>query len=137
MAPATRDRVRSAADELRYEVDPQASRLATGRTMTIGLVAPLFGLWYADRVVGETPGAGVWSLPLWVYRVGMLVWALWLAAGLVRGIAWGWSTFNEGGLWRTLSLRRAPATPEEDTLAERAPLAEEGAPGAPRPDEEP
>jgi len=51
VAPATRDRVRSAADELRYEVDPQASRLATGRTMTIGLVAPLFGLWYADRVV--------------------------------------------------------------------------------------
>ena len=67
--------------------------------------------WYADRVTGSTPAAGVMSLPLWVYRVGMLVWALWLAAGLVRAIGWGWRAFGEGGLWRKLVLRRAPAAP--------------------------
>jgi len=68
--------------------------------------------WYADRVVGETPGAGVVSLPLWAYRVGMLVWALWLAASLVRAIGWGWRSFGEGGFWRRLGLRRTPRTGE-------------------------
>jgi LacI family repressor for deo operon, udp, cdd, tsx, nupC, and nupG len=51
VAAETRARVRDAATALNYEVDPQASGLATGKTMTIGLVAPLFGLWYADQVV--------------------------------------------------------------------------------------
>lgn len=51
VAPATRERVLAAAAELEYETDPQASRLASGRTMTVGLVAPLFGTWHADRVV--------------------------------------------------------------------------------------
>jgi hypothetical protein len=67
--------------------------------------------WYADRVSGELPGARVFSLPLWVYRVAMLAWALWLAAGLVRGVAWGWRAFGEGGFWRPLPLWRRPATP--------------------------
>lgn len=51
VAPATRARVEAAARELRYEIDPQASSLASGRTMTIGIIAPLFGAWYADEVV--------------------------------------------------------------------------------------
>jgi hypothetical protein len=74
--------------------------------------------WYADRVVGETPGAGVLSLPLWVYRVGMLVWALWLAASLVRAIGWGWRSFGVGGFWRRLALRRKP--PADETTVESA-----------------
>jgi hypothetical protein len=62
--------------------------------------------WYADRVAGQTPAAGVVSLPLWVYRVAMLLWALWLAASLVRAVGWGWRAFGEGGYWRPLPLRR-------------------------------
>jgi hypothetical protein len=65
--------------------------------------------WYADRVSGELPGAGVLSLPLWVYRVGMLAWALWLAASLVRAVGWAWRAYGEGGLWRRLPLRRPRA----------------------------
>ena len=68
-------------------------------------------IWYADRVVDGTPAAGVLSLPLWLYRVGMLVWALWLAASLVRAIGWGWRSFGEGGLWQRLAIRRA--TPKD------------------------
>ena len=72
--------------------------------------------WYADRVSGDTPAAGVLSLPLWLYRVAMLLWALWLAASLVRGVGPGWRAFNEGGLWRpaaeaaaqTAEARRRP-----------------------------
>ncbi len=56
VASATRARVAAAAAALNYEVDPRASGLATGKTMTIGLVAPLFGLWYADRVVVGAEG---------------------------------------------------------------------------------
>lgn len=73
--------------------------------------------WYADRVAGETPSTGVLSLPLWVYRVGMLVWALWLAASLVRAVGWGWRSFGEGGLWRRFVVRRPKAPeplPDED-----------------------
>jgi hypothetical protein len=70
-------------------------------------------VWYADRVSGATPSVGVVSLPLWVYRVAMLAWALWLAVSLVRGIGWGWRAFGEGGYWRALPWRRqAPTTAE-------------------------
>ncbi len=52
VAPATRDRVAQVAAELRYEVNPQASRLASGRAWTIGVVAPLFGTWFPSRALG-------------------------------------------------------------------------------------
>jgi hypothetical protein len=68
--------------------------------------------WYADRVSGDTPAAGVLSLPLWLYRVAMLLWALWLAASLVRGVGPAWRAFTEGGLWRPLSLPKKPKPAE-------------------------
>jgi len=76
--------------------------------------------WYADRVSGDTPAAGVLSLPLWLYRVVMLLWALWLAAGLVRAVGPAWRAFTEGGLWRSFPRRPASPTPA-------APLAPPGA----------
>ncbi|HSF85720.1 MAG TPA: LacI family DNA-binding transcriptional regulator [Acidimicrobiia bacterium] len=51
VAPATRRRIARIASDLEYAPHPQASRLASGKTMTVGLVAPLFGLWYASQVV--------------------------------------------------------------------------------------
>jgi hypothetical protein len=71
--------------------------------------------WYSDRVTGDTPSAGVLSLPLWVYRVGMLLWALWLAAGFVRAVGPAWRAFSEGGVWKPLFIRRA--TPPSGTPA--------------------
>jgi len=70
--------------------------------------------WYSDRVSGATPAAGVLSLPLWLYRALMLLWALWLASALVRGAGPAWRAFTEGGLWRALPRlpRRTPAGPE-------------------------
>jgi hypothetical protein len=70
--------------------------------------------WFADRVSGDgLPAAGVLSFPLWLYRALMLLWALWLAASLVRGVGPGWRAFAEGGLWRPLPKRapRPKATP--------------------------
>src|SRR4051812_49547117 len=41
--PATRDRVVRIARELKFSVSPSASRLATGRTGSIGIVTPFIG----------------------------------------------------------------------------------------------
>lgn len=46
VAPSTRQRVLLAAQELRYVADPSASRLAGGRTQTVGLVVPMLGQWF-------------------------------------------------------------------------------------------
>ncbi|HSD29315.1 MAG TPA: hypothetical protein VLL75_18575, partial [Vicinamibacteria bacterium] len=69
--------------------------------------------WYADRVTGDTPAAGVLSLPLWLYRVAMLLWALWLAASLVRVVGPAWRAFSEGGVWRPILGRTRPPKPPE------------------------
>ena len=64
--------------------------------------------WYQD-IVGDTlPRAWVLSVPLMVYRLAMLAWALWLAQALLRWLRWGWGCFTEGGLWRP--FRREGAT---------------------------
>ena len=70
--------------------------------------------WYADRVGEVTPAASVLSLPLWVYRGVMLLWALWLASSLVRWVVWMWRAFREGGVWRPLRLlrRKEPSSTE-------------------------
>ncbi len=57
VAPETRERVKLVAAELDYEAHAPAARLASGRTMTVGLVAPLFGLWYSGQVMAGVEGA--------------------------------------------------------------------------------
>lgn len=51
VSPATRDRVLRAASELQYVADPHASRLAAGRTMTVGMAVPLLTQWFFTQVV--------------------------------------------------------------------------------------
>lgn len=65
--------------------------------------------WTADRTGSDLPQAWVFSLPLWVFRVVLLAWALWLVVALVGWLRWGQRTFGEGGLWR--SLRSQPPPP--------------------------
>jgi len=60
--------------------------------------------WYQDRVVDALPGAGVVTVSIWLYRLLMLAWALWLAFSLLRWLRWGWSCFATNGLWRPFSL---------------------------------
>ena len=52
VGPQTRRRIIEIADEFGYELHPQASRLASGRTSTVGLAAPLFGTWFPSRALG-------------------------------------------------------------------------------------
>jgi LacI family transcriptional regulator, repressor for deo operon, udp, cdd, tsx, nupC, and nupG len=51
VSPTTRASVEEAAAELDYHIDRTASRLATGRTETVGVVVPMFDTWYFGRVL--------------------------------------------------------------------------------------
>jgi len=56
--------------------------------------------WYQDRSASTLPAAKVISLPLIVYRLLMLAWALWLANALLNWLKWGWGCFSSNGVWR-------------------------------------
>ena len=61
--------------------------------------------WYHDRTDGTTPTAWMLSVPILVYRLAMLAWALWIARALVTWLRWGWDCITTGGLWRPLHRR--------------------------------
>ena len=52
ISAATRQRVHEAAQQLSYSASPQASGLASGRTLTIGVVVPFVTRWFFVNVVG-------------------------------------------------------------------------------------
>lgn len=56
--------------------------------------------WFADRSSDVLPVAGVISLPLWVYKLAMLAWALWLAWAVVDWLRNGFAAWQRGGYWR-------------------------------------
>jgi hypothetical protein len=56
--------------------------------------------WFADRSGGALPAAGVISVPLWVYKLLMLAWALWLASAVIGWLRYGFAAWTRGGYWR-------------------------------------
>ena len=56
--------------------------------------------WYQDRALADLPQPWVLSVPLFIYRILMLLWALWLAFSLISWLKMGWQNFSDGGLWR-------------------------------------
>ncbi|HEY6985224.1 MAG TPA: hypothetical protein VH375_04010 [Rhodanobacteraceae bacterium] len=67
--------------------------------------------WFADRSTDALPGASAISVPLWVYKVAMLAWALWLAAALVGWLRAGFAAWTRGGYWRALPRKPAVDIP--------------------------
>ena len=67
--------------------------------------------WFADRSDSLTPQAVAWSVPLWIYKVLILAWALWLSFALVRWLPWVWNAFTDDGLWRGRVSRAAAKEP--------------------------
>lgn len=64
--------------------------------------------WYQDRSGPVLPTAWVITVPLLVYRLGMLLWALWLAVALLKWLRWGWECFSDTVLWRKKEARKPP-----------------------------
>ncbi|QQR75259.1 MAG: hypothetical protein IPJ17_06690 [Holophagales bacterium] len=74
--------------------------------------------WFADRTAGPLPVASTFTLPLFVFRLAMLAWALWLATSVVAWLRWGYSCLTTGGGWRPRPPRPAaslPTTPPPST----------------------
>jgi len=66
--------------------------------------------WFADRTGAALPRPWAVSVPLIVYRLAMLGWALWIAAALLRWLRWAWTCFSDGAPWRPRP-RAAPQPP--------------------------
>jgi hypothetical protein len=73
--------------------------------------------WYQDRWGSGYPQAWVISVPMIVYRLLMLAWALWLAFASVSWLRWGWQQYTVGGLYRP-RMRRASKAGKRDGAAQ-------------------
>jgi len=58
-------------------------------------------VWFADRSSSELPTATAWSAPIWIYKVLILSWALWLSFALLRWLPWVWRCFAKDGFWHS------------------------------------
>lgn len=65
--------------------------------------------WYQDRSGSTLPEVWVLSLHMLVYRIAMLLWALWLSFAMMRWLRWGWQCFSTDALWKP--LRQKITTP--------------------------
>ena len=72
--------------------------------------------WFTDRSVDALPHASAISVPLWVYKLAMLAWAIWLANAVVGWLRFGFAAWTRGGHWRAL-----PKKPVVDVPAATAP----------------
>ena len=70
--------------------------------------------WYQDRSLPILPTATVISMPLIVYRLLMLAWALWLAVSLLNWLKWGWGCFSSNGLWNKAVVKEKAVAVETD-----------------------
>lgn len=73
--------------------------------------------WFADRSSDTLPSASVLSLPLWVYNLVMLAWALWLAWAVVGWLRRGFAAWSTGGFWRAWQAPRAEPAVELSSVA--------------------
>ena len=67
--------------------------------------------WLADQSSNRLPRGGVFSLPLWVYKLAMLAWALWLANALIGWLRWAFESWSQNGYWRRRETRAVVAPP--------------------------
>jgi hypothetical protein len=69
--------------------------------------------WYQDRYADQPEAAWVLSVPVLAYRLLMLLWALWLAASVLKWVRWAWDSASSGGLWQ----RAGAAAPSPEGVA--------------------
>ncbi|MDR1935461.1 MAG: hypothetical protein LBS49_07755 [Candidatus Accumulibacter sp.] len=71
--------------------------------------------WFADRSEALLPTVQVFSLPVWVYRVLMLAWTLWLAYILIHWLKRGLAAWLKDGYWKKIEWWKKS---RQETLAE-------------------
>ncbi len=65
--------------------------------------------WFADRSESVLPSAAAYTVPMWIYKVLILAWALWLSFALVRWLPWVWGCFSRDGFWRSRNESKGAA----------------------------
>jgi hypothetical protein len=60
--------------------------------------------WFADVSADALPQVWVLSVPLWLYKGAMLLWAIWLSFALLRWVKLAWQALQVGGLWRAKTV---------------------------------
>lgn len=74
--------------------------------------------WFVDQSAGVLPHGGVLSVSLWVYKLAMLAWALWLANALIGWLRWGFAAWTHGGYWhpreKKPGISPSPLPPSSD-----------------------
>jgi len=74
--------------------------------------------WFTDRSADALPQATAVSLPLWLYKVLMLAWALWLANAVIGWLRDGFAAWTQDGYWRApVKPVDVAAQPAADTPA--------------------
>jgi len=76
--------------------------------------------WFADRSADTLPQASALSLPLWVYKVLMLAWALWLANAVIGWLREAFTAWTRDGYWR-VPAKKAAVAPAVDATPPAAP----------------
>ena len=66
--------------------------------------SPYMLQWYQSIGEGMPHQAGACTLPMWLFRGVMMLWALWAALWLMRMFKWAWENFTAGGYWRKKEL---------------------------------
>ncbi|WP_455205748.1 hypothetical protein [Kaarinaea lacus] len=61
--------------------------------------------WYQDINEQILPQAWMVTIPMWTYRVFMLLWALWLAFSIVKWTKWVWASYTTHGYWRSIEWK--------------------------------
>ena len=74
--------------------------------------------WYQDQSVSILPQAWVFSIPMFIYRLAMLAWALWISFSLINLLQWGWHNFSEPTLWHKIPRKRKTKTKKEAKKAQ-------------------
>ncbi|MFZ0870757.1 MAG: hypothetical protein WAM90_08515, partial [Rhodanobacter sp.] len=69
--------------------------------------------WFADQSSDALPRGGVFSVSLWVYKLAMLAWALWLANALIGWLRWGFEAWTRGGYWRKPEPKSSGVAPPQ------------------------
>jgi len=67
--------------------------------------------WFADRSADALPQGVAISVPLWVYKLAMLAWALWLASAVVGWLRHGFAAWIRDGYWHRTPKVDVPAAP--------------------------
>ena len=67
--------------------------------------------WFSDRIADALPEARAISVPLWVYKVAMLAWALWLANAVIGWLRYGFGAWSKDGYWRALRRKSVVDVP--------------------------